>query len=94
MSILLDTNVLLRMLQPQSAHAQIAEHALAALRQKNEELQISSQNLVEFWAVATRPVSENGLGLTVEQAIAEMSALKQLFTLLPELPLQNEWERP
>ncbi len=43
---------------------------------------------VGFWAVATRPVAENGLGLTVEQAIKEVSALKSLFVVLPEMPLK------
>src|ERR1035441_9787126 len=93
MAILLDTNILLRLLQPHSAHAPIAEKALNALRSRNEALQITAQNLVEFWAVATRPVTENGLGMTVDQAMAEVTALKRLFTLLPEAPLQSEWER-
>jgi hypothetical protein len=36
---------------------------------------------------------ENGLGFMVEQAMGQMLALKRLFTLLPEAPLQGEWER-
>ncbi len=40
----------------------------------------------------TRSLSENGLGLTVEQAMVEMDALKRLFGLLPELPLHGIWE--
>lgn len=93
MAVLVDTNILLRISQPDTAHTTIAERALNALRIQNEELCITSQNLVEFWAVATRPVKENGLGFTVEQAKGQMLALKQLFTLLPEAPLQSEWER-
>jgi predicted nucleic acid-binding protein len=93
MAVLLDTNILLRLLQPHSVHAPIAAQALDALRIRNEVLQITSQNLVEFWAVATRPAMENGLGLTVEEAMGQVLALKRLFTLLPEAPLQSEWER-
>lgn len=93
MAILLDTNILLRIAQPHSAQAPIAERALSALHQRNESLHIASQNLVEFWAVATRPVAENGLGMTVEQAMGQLLALKRLFTLLPEAPLQSEWEQ-
>jgi predicted nucleic acid-binding protein len=93
MAVLVDTNVLLRISQPDTAHATIAERALDALRTRNEELRITSQNLVEFWAVATRSLTENGLGFTVEQAKGQMLALKQLFTVLPEVPLQKEWER-
>jgi predicted nucleic acid-binding protein len=93
MAVLLDTNILVRLMNPLSAQAVIAERALNALRASGQELQITAQNLVEFWAVATRPVAENGLGLAVEQAINEVSALKSLFVLLPEMPLQSEWER-
>ena len=93
MAILLDTNILLRISQPHSAHAPIAERALNALRLRNETLHIASQNLFEFWAVATRPVIENGLGFTIERAMGQVQALKRLFPLLPETPLQSEWER-
>jgi predicted nucleic acid-binding protein len=93
MAILLHTNILLRISQPHSAHAPISERALDALRFTGETLHITSQNLVEFWAVATRPAMENGLGLTVEQAMGQVLDLKRLFVLLPEAPLQSEWER-
>ncbi|MFZ0313681.1 MAG: hypothetical protein WAL85_13315 [Candidatus Korobacteraceae bacterium] len=56
-------------------------------------LHLAAQNLVEFWAAITRPVNENGLGFTTEQAMAEVDALKRLFALLPEVPLRAEWER-
>jgi predicted nucleic acid-binding protein len=93
MPVLLDTNILVRLANPRSLQAAIAERALNALCTSGEELRIVPQNLVEFWAVATRPISANGLGLTIEEAIDKMSAFKSLFVLLPELPLQFEWER-
>lgn len=93
MPVLLDTNILVRLANPLSRQAPIAERALNALRASGEELQITPQNLVEFWAVATRPVAVNGLGLTVEKAINKVSAFKSLFVLLPELPVQSESER-
>jgi predicted nucleic acid-binding protein len=92
MAVLIDTNVLLRLTQPLHPNAHAARQALRSLRANNETLHITQQNLVEFWAVATRPISANGLGLTVEQAAAELEALKRLFVLLPELPLQEAWE--
>ena len=93
MPTLVDTNVLLRLIQPQSPQAQIAERALRALRRDRDSLHIASQNIIEFWVVATRPVSENGLGLTIDQALHEVVRLKRFFILLRELPLQSEWER-
>ncbi len=93
MAILVDTNILLRLAQPHHPHAAIALRALRALRSNGEILHIVQQNLVEFWAVATRPLDANGLGYTVEQARNELAALKRIFNLLPELPLHDEWER-
>jgi predicted nucleic acid-binding protein len=66
---------------------------LRGLRTNNESLHITQQNIVEFWAVATRPIVANGLGFSTEQAAAEIDALKRLFILTPELPLQDAWER-
>lgn len=93
MAILLDTNVLLRLAQPQSPLASIAERAVRTLRRKRETLSIATQNLFEFWAVATRPQTGNGLGFTVQQASQEITRLKRFFEVLPEQPLLAEWER-
>ncbi len=62
MAILLDTNILLRLLQPHHPHCSIAERAVDALHRRHEGPAITVQNLVEFWAVITRPLDENGLG--------------------------------
>ncbi len=93
MAVLLDTNILLRLAQPHHSSAPLAAQALRSLRARNEVLHITQQNLVEFWAVVTRPISANGLGLSTEKAVEEMNALQRLFTLLPELPLQDAWTR-
>jgi hypothetical protein len=71
----------LRLSQPNHPHNRIVEQALIVLRTRDEVLNIASQNLVEFWAVATRPETENGLGRSVEQAAAEM------------VSFEREWER-
>src|ERR1035438_10258941 len=94
MAILIDTNILLRLLQPHHTHGSLVERALGTLRTGNESLNATPQNLMEFWAVSTRPASENGLGMTVENAAAELASLKRLFTLLPETAsVYPEWER-
>ncbi len=93
MAVLVDTNILLRLAQPHHPSAAVAARALRTLREADETLQITQQNVVEFWAVATRPIAANGLGYTTEQAANEIQALKRLFALLPELPLEDEWER-
>jgi predicted nucleic acid-binding protein len=93
MAVLLDTNILLRLLQPHHPHSVLAERALNILRKRNEVLNLTAQNLVGFWAAITRPVDENGLGFTTEQAAAEVDTLTRLFVLLPEVPLLQEWRR-
>jgi predicted nucleic acid-binding protein len=93
MAVLVDTNILLRLAQPHHPSAPVAMRALRALRTNGETLHMTQQNIVEFWAVATRPIAANGLGFSTEQAAAEIDALKRLFILLPELPLQDAWER-
>lgn len=94
MAILIDTNVLLRSLQPHHPHCAMVERAVSALRTRNETLNVAAQNLIEFWAVATRPATENGLGMTVEMATRELAVLKRLFALLPETAwVFEEWER-
>lgn len=92
MPVLTDTNILLRLLQPHHPHCPIAERALDLLRARNEILNITSQNIVEMWAAATRPFDENGLGLTIEQATKELDQIKRLWLLLPDIPLYEEWE--
>ena len=72
----------------------VSAQSLALLKSRQEELQITAQNLIEFWAVSTRPVPNNGLGLSVAQAEAEISSLKRVFALLTDIPdVFAEWER-
>jgi predicted nucleic acid-binding protein len=54
MLILTDTNVLLRSLYPDHPYYSAAGNAIAALRLRGDTPCIAPQNLIEFWAVATR----------------------------------------
>ncbi len=94
MSYLVDTNVLIHLvhqIDPLHSHAQ---RAYAFLRKQGETLCIVPQNLIEFWAVATRPTDVNGLGLTLNEAEQEFSLLKRLFLLKQDTPtIFAEWEK-
>jgi predicted nucleic acid-binding protein len=71
-----------------------ARQALQQLTSTGAALCITPQNLIEFWAVATRPLSANGLGLQPGQAAAEVTNFKAAFSLLPDTPaIFTEWER-
>ena len=62
MSLLIDTNVLLRLADDRSPEHSVAEAAVENLLASNTRLFICVQVRVELWAVATRPESVNGLG--------------------------------
>ncbi len=64
-------------------HGDVAQ-SVSFLVTRGDELRVIAQNLIEFWAVATRPIIDNGLGLTVAQAEQELTKLKALFTILPD----------
>jgi len=89
-----DTNILLRWVQPATDASQIARGAVEALHLKGEAVYITPQNLVEFWTVATRPADVNGLGMTVQQAEAELQQIEALFPLLPDTSaIHAEWRK-
>ncbi len=91
--ILLDTNILLRYALAADPAFPAIDTSVAALHARGEVLCIVPQNLYEFWAVATRPVTANGLGMTVPECEAQVARAKRLFRLLPDLPaLLAEWE--
>lgn len=94
MSYLIDTNVLVRLAQPKNPQQREADKALKLLRRQAESLMVIPQNLIEFWAVATRPAINNGLNLTIDQSAAQIRNLKALLTLMPDTPeIFSEWER-
>jgi predicted nucleic acid-binding protein len=90
---LIDTNVLLRLLQPRHPQYSMASAAVAELRKQGADLCIAPQNLVEFWAVATRPVVNNGLGMSPLTTAGELRVLNGLFRLLEgKSGVSGAWE--
>lgn len=94
MTCLVDTNVLLRVSQKNHAMHKDAMNALRILRLRGEKLCVLPQNLIEFWAVATRPVASNGLGYSFDEAQDEINEFKKLFAVLPDNgAIFSEWEK-
>ena len=93
MSYLVDTNLLLRLVQKNSPMHSDTKKAILSLKRQGELLYIIPQNLIEFWAVATRPINSNGLGLSTAQAVQESEKLKKIFILQLDTPgIFGEWE--
>jgi predicted nucleic acid-binding protein len=83
---LADTNLLLRLADPDSPQHAIATQALASLLARGDEVYVTPQNFIEFWAVATRPVEANGFGWNGERTAQEVSELQRRFPMLPDRP--------
>jgi predicted nucleic acid-binding protein len=83
---LLDTNLLLRLSDQASPDRALTEQAILKLRVNGDLLCITTQNLMEFWAVVTRPTNVNGYGWSTQEAAAEVQYLLKKFVHLPDPP--------
>jgi predicted nucleic acid-binding protein len=91
---LVDTNILLLSAQTRHPAFGDVDSVVRVLLAREDSLFVIAQNLIEFWAVATRPVANNGLGLTIAQATQELTKLKDLFFILPDTgDILPEWEQ-
>ena len=94
MGYLVDTNILTRLIVLKDPLSQLARAAIDKLQQDGAGLLVAPQNLIEFWAVATRPVEANGLGLSVERAAEEVTRFEGVFRLADEPPeLFRRWRQ-
>lgn len=94
MSYVVDSNILLRTMQPAHAMYPEASRAISHLLQQGEAVQVLPQNLYEIWVVLTRPVANNGLGFSVQDAIGEISSIESHFTFLPDTPaIYPAWKK-
>jgi predicted nucleic acid-binding protein len=92
-SILIDTNVLLRRVQPSHPSHALAVESIARLLAAGEPVYFTLQNIAEFWNVATRPAEHNGLGFPAAVVLAEVANMEEDLELLPDIPpLYAEWK--
>ena len=91
---LADTNVVVRWALPQDPLCLPATRSVELLLRQGHAVYVSSQNMVEFWSVSTRPLSANGLGMTLAAAAAELDRIEAFFPLLEDLPgLYGKWRQ-
>ena len=94
MIVQLDTNVLTRVAQPTHPLNGTALSAIRNIEAVGHTCCIVPQNLFEFWAVATRPTTSNGLGLSVDDAKLELDQIQKAFALFRDPgDLVDEWQR-
>jgi len=91
---LVDTNVLLRFVDRSHPLHPVIRAAIRYLRGDGHQLQVTSQNCVEFWNVATRPLERNGFGLAPANTERLLQLIERLFLVLPDSSaVYSEWRR-
>lgn len=91
---LADTNVIIRWVLPHDPLSPVTRTAVKQLVQQGHAVYVGAQNLTEFWSVATRPPTANGLGMTPEQAVKEIDQIESLFPVLDDVPaIYRHWRR-
>ena len=94
MLLLIDTNLLLRLVEPAHAQHTMAIGAIESLAPLGHEPVIVPQVVYEFWAVATRPVIANGLGMTAAETQLKLNGLlSALRVLRDERSIYERWQQ-
>jgi predicted nucleic acid-binding protein len=92
MNILLDTNILVRLAERTAVEHPLCVSAVERLAQQGHTLYLCAQTAIEFWSVATRPKTSNGLGLTPADADAALTEAEGWSEWLLEPPdIATRW---
>lgn len=86
MTFLLDTNVMLRLVEPTHLQHRDAADATDLLGRQGHALCLVPQNSYEFWVVSTRPARDNGRGKTPDEVLAEFAFFQAHFVVHPDTP--------
>jgi predicted nucleic acid-binding protein len=82
---LADTNILLRFLLPNDPAYPTIRQAVRTLKTQGEQIVTTSQNIVEFWNVCTRPTTaRGGLGLSIEATERRVRLLERHFRVFSD----------
>lgn len=95
MRYLLDTNILLRLSQPNDPAYQSIVASLALLQQQPQtEFCYFLQNLAEFWNTCTRPADKNGYGFSIANTDRRAQAIESFCIYLPDTQqVCDEWRQ-
>lgn len=94
MALLVDTGVLLRAFDANSSEYRAIRQALRKALDDGEGLFVTVQNIAEFWNVATRPIENNGQGLSVERVKRRVHIIERFCEVLSEDKASyEEWKR-
>lgn len=89
-----DSNILLRISEPDLRNHQKAVNAVKTLLAKGDRVCLIPQNLIEYWNIATRPVDKNGFGWLPAKTDVEISRLESILTVLPDSQaIYRQWRK-
>jgi predicted nucleic acid-binding protein len=92
--ILLDTNILVRLSDRADVNYKTTHNAIAGCWRKGRQLFVSDQGLQEYWVVATRTTSVNGLGMQAPRVDRFIEQFMQRFTHAPDpAGLFDQWHK-
>jgi predicted nucleic acid-binding protein len=87
-SVLLDTNVLLRLIDRNDARHVACSHSIETLLGQGEDVFLAPQVLIEFWVVSTRPTDATppGFGWKPQTASQHLAGVRKTFRMLDDAP--------
>ena len=85
MKVLLDTNILIYLVNPASHYHQTSRTAVETLVDHGDTMCVAPQTIAEFWNIVTRP-SPRGLSWTASQTRKAIGEWESAFLLLDEAP--------
>ena len=87
-----DTNILVHFASPNDPKRPIIQQAFNKIRDGGGIIWVSSQNLIEFWRVVTKPTTSGGYEWDENRADNEITKFRALFPILPDNNLIfDEW---
>jgi predicted nucleic acid-binding protein len=94
MRYLLDSGILLRVVNRDDALHTVTRKAVYRLKADGHVTVTGTQNMAEFWNVCTRPATaRGGLGLSVDETHRRLRLIERVAVVLPDLPdLYELWK--
>lgn len=95
MQYLLDTGILLRLVNREAEMHQVIRQAVRRIKTDGHVTVTLVQNISEFWNVCTRPTeSRGGFGLTIDETSHRLNVIERISTVLPYPPdLYAHWKQ-
>jgi len=94
LAYLIDTNILLRWVKPDDRDYKLVTAAVDRLLKGGAVLCYTSQNVAEFWNACTRPLGQNGYGLSPQETDRRARLFESQLRLLPDgLAVHQQWRR-